>query len=215
MNLYEIGQIIKNHRIAAKISQEALARAAGVSRATVNGLERGTLNDLGFSKILALLDVLGCSISTCAPAESQEIHERETADHGQSSREISPISKAEVFETRREFLKELKSSRLMKRYAKKYIWWQDAKESLADPLRVVAQTMDLGNLDDVRSLISLVGEDVLRETLKHSAPGWFRPRSWSYWTAVLDLQSELPSQPVTRPTRTFNASLSDKLQHSS
>jgi transcriptional regulator with XRE-family HTH domain len=230
MDLAQIGATLKNHRMIAKISQESLAKAAGVSRATVNGLERGTLNDLGYSKVLALLSVVGCEVVASSPAKTAETQastkKSKNAKNVLDSELIAlapstecpssnSSSNSEIFETRVEFLKELQTSRLMKGYAKKYIWWQQPKTSLSNPLRVVAQTMDIGNWDDVRSLRSLVGEDVMRETLKNASPGWFRPRSWAYWTAVLNLQSELPSKPVTRPKRTFHASLPDELQHSS
>lgn len=213
MDLAQIGLTIKNYRMLAKISQEVLAKAAGVSRATVNGLERGTLNDLGYSKVLALLSVVGCEVVASPPSKTSDHLSTILALTSECPPSASP-AKAEIFENRIEFLKELKKNRLMKYWAKKYIWWQEPEESLSNPLRVVAQTMDIGNWDDVRSLTSLVGDEIMRKTLKNASPGWFRPKSWAYWTAVLDLQSELPSKPLTRPKRTFHA-ISNELQHSS
>lgn len=62
MNLHEIGQLVRERREALGLSQERLARLAGLSRATINQLETGSLPDLGVSKLVALLDVVGLQL---------------------------------------------------------------------------------------------------------------------------------------------------------
>ena len=59
MNLNSIGQIVQRRRQALGLSQARLAKLSGLSRATINQLETGTLVDLGASKLIVLLDLLG------------------------------------------------------------------------------------------------------------------------------------------------------------
>lgn len=64
MNLADIGQLVQDRREALGLSQARLARLAGLSRATINQLENGTLVDLGAAKLMALLDLLGMDLAT-------------------------------------------------------------------------------------------------------------------------------------------------------
>lgn len=66
MQLVEIGALVHARRRALGLSQEQLARLAGLSRATVNQLERGTLKDLGVAKLIALTGLVGISLSAAA-----------------------------------------------------------------------------------------------------------------------------------------------------
>lgn len=63
MNLADIGHLVQAQREALGLSQARLGRLAGLSRATINQLENGTLVDLGTAKLMALLDLLGLSLS--------------------------------------------------------------------------------------------------------------------------------------------------------
>ncbi len=58
-DLLWIGPSVQKRRQALGLTQTALARLAGLSRATVNGLERGSLADLSMGRLGRLLDVLG------------------------------------------------------------------------------------------------------------------------------------------------------------
>lgn len=58
MNLADIGQLVHARRIALGLSQARLATMSGLSRATINQLETGSLVDLGAAKLIALLDLL-------------------------------------------------------------------------------------------------------------------------------------------------------------
>ena len=60
MNLNEIGQRTRDRREELGLSQARLAKLVGLSRVTINQLETGAIGDLGVSKLLNLLNVLGC-----------------------------------------------------------------------------------------------------------------------------------------------------------
>ena len=59
MNLADIGLLIQTRREALGLSQARLARLSGLSRATINQLENGSLVDLGTHRLLGLLHLLG------------------------------------------------------------------------------------------------------------------------------------------------------------
>jgi transcriptional regulator with XRE-family HTH domain len=67
MELREIGAKVHAKRIETGLLQEHIAKLSGLSRVTINKLENGTLNDLGFSKLRNVLDVLGVDMSVGAP----------------------------------------------------------------------------------------------------------------------------------------------------
>lgn len=50
MNLQEIGLKILERREHLGLTQDRLAKLCGLSRSTINHLENGSLNDLGFQK---------------------------------------------------------------------------------------------------------------------------------------------------------------------
>jgi len=62
MNLMSIGQLVQRRRQALGLSQARLARLSGLSRSTINQLETGALVDLGASKLIGLLDLLGLDL---------------------------------------------------------------------------------------------------------------------------------------------------------
>jgi len=83
--------------------------------------------------------------------------------------------------------------------AKRYIWWQTPAESLRHPDRIIAQVMNLGTLEDADQLETLLAPSALIAVLHHATPGWFRPRSWSYWhyrLGLIDSQQPVPSLPA-------------------
>lgn len=63
MNLADIGLLVQARRLALGLSQAGLARLGGLSRATVNQLENGSLVDLGAAKLMALLSLLGMDLT--------------------------------------------------------------------------------------------------------------------------------------------------------
>lgn len=63
MNLTDIGHLVQTRREALGLSQARLARLSGLSRATINQLENGSLVDLGASRLIRLLNLLGMDLS--------------------------------------------------------------------------------------------------------------------------------------------------------
>ena len=63
LDLIPIGAQIAERRKKLKFSQVALARKAGVSRATLEALENGRAGELGFAKLTKLLAVLGLELN--------------------------------------------------------------------------------------------------------------------------------------------------------
>jgi len=62
MDSFEIGNAIKTARKTQKITQATLAELAGVSRETLIRLEKGTIHDLGFRKLMRVLEALGLEL---------------------------------------------------------------------------------------------------------------------------------------------------------
>jgi len=63
LDLITIGKEIAESRKKLKLSQTALARRAGLSRATLDALENGRAGELGFSKVTRLLAALGLELT--------------------------------------------------------------------------------------------------------------------------------------------------------
>lgn len=63
MRIQELGSEIRRARQARGLTQAQLARAAGLSRETLNLLESGLVRDLGIRKVLAVLEHLGLSLT--------------------------------------------------------------------------------------------------------------------------------------------------------
>jgi transcriptional regulator with XRE-family HTH domain len=66
MNLQDLAPLIQSRREALGLSQDRLAKLCGLSRATVNQLENGTLVDLGAAKLLGLFNLLGIELDAKA-----------------------------------------------------------------------------------------------------------------------------------------------------
>ncbi|MFB0899252.1 MAG: helix-turn-helix domain-containing protein [Polaromonas sp.] len=62
MDLREIGSLISTARKRQKLSQERLAQQLGMSRATISGIENGTVPEIGIRKILAICAALGLEL---------------------------------------------------------------------------------------------------------------------------------------------------------
>ena len=66
MNLHEIGKLVRERRDTLGLSQDRLAKLAGLSRATINQLETGALVDLGVIKLACLLELVGLTFEAHA-----------------------------------------------------------------------------------------------------------------------------------------------------
>jgi transcriptional regulator with XRE-family HTH domain len=63
MRLADLGPILREARQAAGLSQQQLAEPLGMSRATVSAIESGRCGEIGFTKLVALLDTVGLEIT--------------------------------------------------------------------------------------------------------------------------------------------------------
>ncbi len=69
-DLISLGQQVSERRKKLRLSQSALSRRAGISRATLDALENGRTGEMGFTKLAKLLAVLGLELKL-QPASSQ------------------------------------------------------------------------------------------------------------------------------------------------
>lgn len=164
MKLSELGCSVRRARKERGITQKALASACGLSRATVNAFESGKMEELGFSRVNSLCDLLGLKISV------------------EPSPQVQPPIPA--------------FSKLLVQLGKRYIWW--ALPGIEpDEDRIIAQVMDIATFDDVRAMEAEVGEARMRQALNNARPGWFSPKSWTFWHLVLGLAKldGIPPQP--------------------
>ena len=71
---------------------------------------------------------------------------------------------------------------------------------MAAPERIIAQVMDIGDYEDVQTLASQLGDEMLRQVLTHAEAGQFSERSWAYWHYRLGLADldQIPPLPVRR-----------------
>ncbi|MET0532891.1 MAG: helix-turn-helix transcriptional regulator, partial [Steroidobacter sp.] len=70
MTLHELGPLFKQARTDAGLSQQQLAQPLGMSRATSSAIEGGRCEEIGFSKLAALLEQVGLEI-TIAPRKGR------------------------------------------------------------------------------------------------------------------------------------------------
>lgn len=63
MRLQELGYEIRRARLELGLTQAQLAKAAGLSRTTLNQFENGLFPDLGVRKVLAILEKLALDLS--------------------------------------------------------------------------------------------------------------------------------------------------------
>ncbi len=62
-DLPSLGLQIADQRKKLKLSQSALSKQAGISRATLDALENGRAGEIGFSKLTRLLAALGLELT--------------------------------------------------------------------------------------------------------------------------------------------------------
>jgi transcriptional regulator with XRE-family HTH domain len=185
MELAEIGKTIRAARQARGLTQVRLARIAGISRGTLNGLETGMVKELGFHKLDTILNILGYDLAPAATSPpGRTSHSRSSP--GRSTRPWDPAAQ--------EFLR---------RMARRYIWWQTPEASIMDPHRVIAQIMDLGTLEDFQEAAAILGKRRMAGVLNLAPPGWFHPKSWAFWNIALGRTTSGRIPPI--PTRRHDA----------
>jgi len=84
----------------------------------------------------------------------------------------------------------------------RYIWWEPSEVAVSDPVRVIAQVMDMGTIEDIIAMERALGFDILREVLRSARPGWFRPVSWAFWHYRLGV-TDPADEPPPMPKRTI------------
>lgn len=86
----------------------------------------------------------------------------------------------------------------LQHFARKYIWWKTPDQAATTPARVMAQVMDIGEWEDAQALAARVGDDVLRDVLRHAEAGQFGARSWTFWHYRLGLAriGQVPPLPM-------------------
>lgn len=62
MDFKEFGETISHLRKEQKISQDTLCKDIGISRATLSSFENGRGVDIGFKKVLQIVDYIGYKI---------------------------------------------------------------------------------------------------------------------------------------------------------
>lgn len=69
-SLADLAPLLRRARQHAGLSQEQLARPLGMSRATISAIESGRCEEIGFAKLVALLERVGLEI-TVAPRKGR------------------------------------------------------------------------------------------------------------------------------------------------
>ena len=70
LTLRESGVAVRVRRLDMGLTQTALARIGGLSRATVNQLEAGAVKNLSVNKLASLFEAMGLSLRVSAPRSS-------------------------------------------------------------------------------------------------------------------------------------------------
>lgn len=68
MDMQTLGINLRQARKQRHLTQTELADMAGMSRATVSGIENGTISEIGIRKIMMLCSVLGLELNVQAPS---------------------------------------------------------------------------------------------------------------------------------------------------
>jgi len=182
MELAAIGKTIRAARRARGLTQGRLATMAGISRGTLNGLETGMVRELGFHKLDTILNLLGYDLAAEAiPQPPGAASSRSSADRSNQPRNRS-------------------AREILRKMARRYIWWQTPEASIKDPHRVIAQIMDVGTLEDIQQVAAVLGKRRMVDVLNHARPGWFHPKSWAFWHIALKrtLPGRIPPIPARK-----------------
>jgi hypothetical protein len=78
------------------------------------------------------------------------------------------------------------------RLARRYVWWQEPAETLAEVHRLLCQIMALGTPEDYAAAVKLWGRDAFREALVSAPPGAMDDRSFYFWRRHFGLPEVMP-----------------------
>jgi len=93
--LHEIGNAVRVRRSEMGLTQDALARLSGLSRSTVNGVEKQSIGNLSISKAMALLESIGLSMhvawsgTTAAPLHKMALPARSALERAAATASVS------------------------------------------------------------------------------------------------------------------------------
>lgn len=74
---------------------------------------------------------------------------------------------------------------LARQLARRYVWWQEADQTLDDEVLLLCQLMQLGTPADLQAARRMFGDDAFRAALNNAPPGVLDARSWNFWHLVL------------------------------
>jgi transcriptional regulator with XRE-family HTH domain len=92
--LQELSSVVRRRRADMGLTQASLAKLSGLSRATVNQVEKGTIHDLSLNRAVRLLDSLGLQVTVASPRSHAE--RAETAGSRRSSALLKAAQTASV-----------------------------------------------------------------------------------------------------------------------
>jgi transcriptional regulator with XRE-family HTH domain len=72
--IFELSSAVRTRRSDMGLTQTALSKLSGLSRATINQLENCTINDLSLTRVAKLLGTLGLSVTVSAPRTKSHPH---------------------------------------------------------------------------------------------------------------------------------------------
>jgi len=75
----------------------------------------------------------------------------------------------------------LAGERLLRSFARRYVWWLSPGAALARPNFIATQVMEMGDYDDVLALEATLGREALVRALREAEAGRLSERSWIYW----------------------------------
>jgi transcriptional regulator with XRE-family HTH domain len=78
--IFELSTAVRTRRSDMGLTQMTLATLSGLSRATVNQVENGTIKDLSLTRAARLLEVLGLSMAIATPRPAVRVNEKVKSD---------------------------------------------------------------------------------------------------------------------------------------
>lgn len=93
MDWLALGELIREARRKAGLTQAALAKTLGMSRATISRLENGVIEELGVRKLVHLCDRLGLELSVRErrPLTLHESYEKNRRERREAAQQTSDI----------------------------------------------------------------------------------------------------------------------------
>lgn len=82
MNLFQLGQSLKDARFQQQLTQSELAAHTGISLSTISGLERGVLAEIGVVKLVQLFAAVGLEL------QARPAGQRRTLDDARLEQQI-------------------------------------------------------------------------------------------------------------------------------